>query len=242
MRSLFNLLLKVRESYHYVRISAEARADLLWWIEGLDRFNGTCSFKCDIPAPLFSFATDACDLGGGGYLDGDWFFAAWLSDYPELAESHINEKELFAVVLALRRWGSALHRTHVRIRSDNSATIAALNKSTSRSVSLMPHIREIFWLCVYYDIAVTAVFIPGKFNTVADRISRLMSYADACDARLLLAGFTNALVVCSRNMSLTTFLLLQIIWTRTMRVYALRPLNTKGKHWPNRLSQRIGLS
>ena len=145
-------------------------------------------------------------------------------------------------MLALRRWGPALHRTHVRIRSDNSATIAALNKSTSRSVSLMPHIREIFWLCVYYDISVSAVFIPGKFNTVADRISRLMSYADACDARLLLAGFTNAMVSCSRNMSLTTFLLLQITWTQTMRVYALRPQGTKGKLWPSRLSQRIGLS
>jgi hypothetical protein len=69
-----------------------------------------------------------------------------------------------------------------------------------------------------------------------------MSYADACDARLLLAGFTNAMVVCSRNMSLTTFLLLQITWTQTMRVYALRPQGTKGKLWPSRLSQRIGLS
>ena len=130
----------------------------------------------------------------------------------------------------------------MRIRSDNSATIAALNKSTSRSVSLIPHIREIFWFCVRYDIAITAVFIPGKFNTVADRISRLLTYADACDARLLLAGFTNAMVVCSQNISLTTFLLLQVIWIQTMNVYVQRPLDTKDKPWPKQLNQRIGRS
>ena len=129
--------------------------------------------------------------------------------------THINILELFTVVLALRHWGPSLCNSHVRVLSDNMATVAALNKSTSRSVSLMPCIREIFWICVKFNITVSCVHIPGKFNTLADRISWLHSFSEACDARIMLANYSNNVVSCRFDLSENCFNFLQRAWMLT---------------------------
>jgi hypothetical protein len=194
-------------------LTREARLDLSWWIECFEIFHGSCAFKCDFPLPNYCFATDACPSGGGGFCGIDWFHVNWHLDYPEFEMSHINVLELLTVVVALKRWGPVLAGNHVRIRSDNTATVAALNKSTSRSSLLMPLVREIFWLCVEFDVALSCVYIPGKENILADRLSRMHNYEDAMDARLLLANFSDNLVMCVNQMSIKTFLYLQGIWT-----------------------------
>jgi hypothetical protein len=195
--------------------SKGAREDLSWWKQCCLLFNGSCVFSCDIPAPVNCFATDACEFGGGAYLSMDWFYSNWSVDFPEISRSHINVLELFTVVLASCRWGPSLCNSHVRVLSDNMATVAALNKSTSRSVSLMPCIREIFWICVKFNITVSCVHIPGKFNTLADRISRLHSFSEACDARIMLANFSSSLVSCRFHLTEDCFNFLQKAWMRT---------------------------
>ena len=110
-----------------------------------------------------------------------------------------------------------LSGSHIRIRSDNIATMSAVNKSTSRSRALMPYIRCIFWLCVKFDVMLTCVYIPGSENLLSDRISRLNSVPEAMDARLLLSGFSPQLVFCNGHMSLSTFIYLQESWTLALR-------------------------
>jgi hypothetical protein len=143
----------------------------------------------------------------------------WHLDYPMYELSHINVLELFTVVLALRRWGPVLAGNHIRIRSDNIATVAALNKSTSRSILLMPLVREIFWLCVDFDVSLSCVYIPGKDNILADRLSRMHNFAEAMDARLLLSNFSESRVLCVNHMSLSTFLYLQGNWTQGLHYF-----------------------
>jgi hypothetical protein len=214
-RRLIDMLRSVRESHHHVRVTAAARADLSWWRECCSRFHGSCQFKCDAPLASCCFATDSCTWGGGGFLGVDWFYASWTTDFPKMFDEHINVTELFTVVLALRRWGPQLVDCHVRIRSDNSATVAALNKSTSRSDSLMPHIREIFWLCVQYNISISSVHIPGSENVLADRISRMSSLREAYESRLLLANFSSSLIAVKGHVSYATFIDFQDEWIRS---------------------------
>jgi hypothetical protein len=185
-------------------------------IHVFELFHGNCPFKCDIPSPAHFLVTDACESGGGGFYLNDWFYENWLIDYPEKVGAHINELELFTVVLALRRWGPHLAGEHVRIRSDNSATVAALNKTTSRSATLMVYIREIFWLAVANNITISCVHIPGRVNYVADRISRLNEFSLAMDARLLLANFSPAVVTVKHHMSWSAFVYLQELWTQSL--------------------------
>ena len=222
MRRLIDLSCKVRESFHYVRLGTEAKEDLNWWLQCLELFNGTCIFKCDAPLPNYFYATDACETGGGGFCGTDWFHVNWAIDYPSMVGRHINELELFIAVLALERWGPKLAGCHVKIQSDNVATVSSLNKTTSRSAALMPHIRNLFWLGVKFDVTVSSVHIPGSENILADRISRLDSFSEACEARLILAGFASKIVFCVGHISIPSFIYLQGLWMRGLNCCAGR--------------------
>ena len=65
-------------------------------------------------------------------------YSSWHIDFPEIEFAHINVLELFTILLALIRWGPQLAGSHVLIRSDNSVTVAALNKTTSKGSEIMP--------------------------------------------------------------------------------------------------------
>ena len=104
------------------------------------------------------------------------------------------------------------------MRSDNSTTVAALNKGTSRSEDLLAIVQEIFWLSVRYCFKLSALFIPGKDNILADRISRLEFLPEAHEARWLLSNFTHTSVFCKDHMTPIAFIYLQDCWRRGCRV------------------------
>jgi hypothetical protein len=57
MCQLFDMLICVCESLHFMPVSASAQEDLTLWMECLSHFNGTCSFPCDKLLSWFVFAT-----------------------------------------------------------------------------------------------------------------------------------------------------------------------------------------
>jgi hypothetical protein len=54
--------------------------------------------------PEVVISTDACVTGGAAYYNTDWVYVNWMIDFPSVSDMHINLKELFTVLLALRRW------------------------------------------------------------------------------------------------------------------------------------------
>ena len=210
MRNLINLMTILQASHHYTRLTSAAKADLSWWRFGLTMFHGTAPFNSDIALPSFQFATDACLIGGGAMFEGDWFYVSWLMDFPSLGEKNINVLELKTVHVAAEKWGPKWAGKHILVRSDNSATVASLNKGTSRSVDMLEIIQQIFWLSVRYGFKLSAVHLPGHLNILSDRISRMHVPAAAIEAKSLLT--------CDRemesvgHMSYQTFVWLQGWW------------------------------
>jgi hypothetical protein len=207
-------LQKATESHHHIRISKAARADIFWWAGALDVFHGFSPFVCDIPVPSYSFASDACLSGGGAHFKQDWVYFKWSVDFPEFTEAHINVLKLKTVLESVKRWGHLWEGLHIWVVSDTSATVAAVNKGTSRSPDLLNLVHELFWLSVCHSFKLSASFIPGVENVFADRISRLDYFQEACEARLLLAGFSPSVIFCAKHMSPMTFLSLQDTWNR----------------------------
>ena len=165
-------------------------------------------------SPSFEFSSDTCLSGGGAHFRDDWLYVTWRVDEPLYMQSHINILELLMTLCAIKRWGHLWAGSHVLIRTDNVATMSALNKGTSRGQELMPIIHEIFWLSVKFHFVVSSVFLPGELNVLADRISRLNECVCASDARLLLVGgVEKQLVYCEGHMSYDAFNYLQEVWT-----------------------------
>ena len=98
------------------------------------------------------------------------------------------------------------------MKSDNSATVASVNKGTSRSPELLSLIQEIFWLAVRWNFKLSASFVPGKLNFLADRLSRLNQRHLAIEANLMLSNFKPCVIFCNQHMSQETFVWLQESW------------------------------
>jgi hypothetical protein len=173
LRRLIDLSCKLQRAHHRIRLNSSARADISWWATYISVFNGTVGFIDSIPVPSGQFSTDACTEGGGGYFDADWFYVNWQGDYPEVATAHINVKELFAVGLAAERWAPLWRDSHIIVHTDNTNTLFAINKGTSRCVQMMPILRRLFWLSATHNFYLTACHIRGTDNVVSDCLSRL---------------------------------------------------------------------
>jgi hypothetical protein len=213
LRNLINLLVKVTESYHFIRITTAAKQDLLWWIVALDKFHGHAPFSCDIPTVSSEFSTDACMNGGGGHFDSDWFFVSWKEDFPTFCSSHINVLELKSVLIAAERWGHLWYGRHIIVKSDNMSAVAAVNKSTSRSPELLYLIKQLFWLSVEHNFKLSAEYLPGKLNFLADGLSRMHEKFHANYAMYLLTGSSFNCLSCMSHMSYSAHLSLQLAWS-----------------------------
>jgi hypothetical protein len=216
-RRLTNLLCRVPRPNHHSRIPADARADIKWWTHALDHFHGTAQFPADIPVPSFIFATDACETSGGGHHGQDWFFSSWAQDYPQYVNAHINFLELLSVKIAVERWGPLWKGLHIMVRSDNSATVAAVNNTTSKSPELLSLIRELYWLSVKFDFKLSASHIPGVDNVLSDAISRMFEVEKALLMKELLMLNSNVCMYCLKHMSKKSFSFLQDAWCQKWR-------------------------
>ena len=51
--------------------------------------------------------------------------------------------------------------------SENSRTVAGVNRGSSRSPAIMKYLRYMFWLSAVYNFRLTAMHIPGTDNVLA---------------------------------------------------------------------------
>lgn len=209
LRRLIDLSMRLKKNHHRTWLSSESRADIAWWLTALKLFNGYCPFSCDIPPPAVECYTDACQTAGGAVFGGDWCFTNFRSDHPNIVDCHINVLELATVLHAAKRWGRFWTGYHILIRSDNSSTVSAVNKGTSRSKEFMSILRQLYWLSVWHGFRLTAQHIRGEHNFLADLISRIndpryaQKFVNVCSP-------TTGVVNCVRHMTFNSFLSLPL--------------------------------
>ena len=112
-------------------------------------------------------------MAAGGYFRGDWFYHHFALDSPRWRDLHINHKESLAIVLAARQWCKLWSNRRVAIYSDNQAAVQMINKGTTANAIIMQELRALFWLSAFYNFHITAVYLQGARNTLADSISRM---------------------------------------------------------------------
>ena len=59
------------------------------------------------------------------------------------------------------------------IHSDNQAAVQIINKGITASPVVMNALRKLFWLSALYNFHITAVYLAGTDNALADSISRM---------------------------------------------------------------------
>ena len=176
-------------SPHYQsRLTKQLHADLLWWANFLNAFNGKTYFVDSEPV-----SSEASVVGTfrvtGFTLTGQLVIAIY--------------KETFAVLLALIRWKHELHDKCIFVYSDNCTTISVLNKGTCCNSQVMPWLRSIFWLSATYNFRITALrlsyhprptqcrhyLVPFNDPALSHALSDLFSGNDSCQAHFSTSVF-----------------------------------------------------
>ena len=118
--------------------------------------------------------TDASDLGLGCLYGKKWISARWQQGWDA---HHINVRELFAIWVAVHTWGGEWANKQILFFTDSQSMVQVWQVGTSRDKVVMRIIREIFMVTAILNINLIMKHIPGKDNTLADKLSRLQVQA-----------------------------------------------------------------
>ena len=172
LRRLINLTIGVKQSYHYVRLTREAKKDLEAWSNFLQSFNGVSIlyFEPWVQSNCFHLYSDAAQsIGYGAMLENKWIHGLWPNDWSSKSISFL---ELYPIVISLVIWSSQLISKRIILHTDNQALVSIINKSTSKNSDIMVLIRLLVMTCMKFGIQVFAEHIPGKNNVLTDSLSR----------------------------------------------------------------------
>lgn len=170
---LIKLSTTVEKLHYHVKITDECRADLAMWSDFLRQWNGV-SFFLDShitnSADLHLF-TDATLDSFGGIYQNQWF-QGFFPQRLKNTEPSMALFELYPIVMACVLWGHQWSRKRILFHCDNLATVEILSKGRSKVKSIMGFMRKLTYHSAINNYVIHAVHIPGKFNNVADAISR----------------------------------------------------------------------
>ena len=174
---LLTLAHSVKELHHHVRLNNDCQSDINMWKYFLEHWNGI-SFFYD------SYLTNASDIelytdasgsyGYGAYYQGKWFSVPWPSDLPKLGDDDMSIAfmELVPIVTAVCVWSQTWCRKRICFHSDNQSTVNIIKKGRSKSPLIMKLMRRLTISCAMGNFTVVASFLPGRFNLLADWLSR----------------------------------------------------------------------
>ncbi len=164
---VFGLALNKGNYDKHIVLHKYALEDISWWKDNvLDSF-------CPIIRgnPELVITTDACLYGWGAALNG--IRTGGLFSAEEKNNSHINVLEAKAVKFGLQALCDQTTNKHIKILSDNTSAVGAINKmGSAKSWGLDTEMSEIWHWALAGGNWLTASHIPGKLNVEADEESR----------------------------------------------------------------------
>ena len=145
------------------------RADLAWFLEFMQDWNGTSLIPA--PQPHRTIQVDAC-LTGIGATDGVLAYAAVVApDHDPV--SNITELEAVNVIIALHSFISSHDAGgHIHMQCDNLPAVQALTSGRAHNQVLAECARAAWMLQAIYAVRISYSHIPGQNNQVADALSR----------------------------------------------------------------------
>ena len=90
-----------------------------------------------------------------------------------LRAKHINEKEMTAILHAIRRWLTLCKGAHLLLYCDSFAVMSGIIKTSIRRGAMHP-LRNIAMMAAGNDIEIEPHWLSTKENFLADRLSPVL--------------------------------------------------------------------
>ena len=146
---------------HQIGMTTKILQHLKWWLQE-DLYRHGIPMKIDPPS--HTIFTDASLSGWGAH-------GLWTEDQSRL---HINVLGMKAIFLSLTRAVHKVKNSTVLASTDNTTVVAYIrHHGGTHSTVLSEEVWNILNLCLAHNIQLLAKHIPGRFNTLADQMSRM---------------------------------------------------------------------
>ena len=109
---------------------------------------------------------------GGGATQGKEYIHFKYSEYILQTTQNIAQRELYAIMVAIKTWKEELAGKVIRLSTDNQLSMIAVNKGKTRDHFMLHCLREITWVCVQKQILLKTQYINTKKNLLPDLLSR----------------------------------------------------------------------
>ncbi len=153
-----------------IRLNAEFRSDLAWWIMFIAKWNGISFLAPPHKLPQVHLTSDASGSWGCGAWHGtSWFQLKWDSSS---IKHPIAEKELIPIIVACVVWGANWRGHQVICHCDNQVVVACLRSRTSKTKGLMYLIRCLVFIEAKMGCFLVPTYIDTHTNHLADDLSR----------------------------------------------------------------------
>ena len=120
--------------------------------------------------PSWTVVSDASGSWGcGAFCNSHWFQISWSHD---TSLHSIAFLELLPIVVAGIVWGKQWKNCQVRALCDNQAVVEVIRSRYSRDDNLMHLLRCLFFVEAKHSFMFIPEHIPGKHNSIADKLSR----------------------------------------------------------------------
>ena len=146
----------------------ELLKDIQWWLTFMEEFDGVTIMPPENwDKPDLIFSTDASltacggwnHVGGGRALAFQAEFPIWLTRRTDVA---INELELMAFIIAIKKWGAHLKDRNILAYCDNQTTVEIINKGATRNHFAQACLREICYLLGKRNALLKAIYISTQ--------------------------------------------------------------------------------
>lgn len=179
IRSLLRVVAKRNNEGRLIEASGEARQDLEWWYAELRK---GAKLSLEVAPVSASITTDASDGGlgfiveteGVGKENEERRLRFEASQAPEHPESHINRKEIEAILRALENHRNELKGRRVVWYSDSTTALAAIRRQGTQKLSQAAWqvTKDVLDLAERERITILPKHVPGRLNCAADALSR----------------------------------------------------------------------
>ena len=169
-RIFLNRMLQLLRSHHDSKkfvLNSEFFRDLSWFNTFLNQYNGVTYF--DHKKSDYTVHLDASLTGMGATFANMVYALPIPSDCKKL---HITQLEMLNVVVALKVWASAWSNKIIDIKCDNLAVVEVLTSNKTKDAFLATCARNVWLICAIFNISIRVWHIPGKYNHIADLLSR----------------------------------------------------------------------
>ena len=150
-----------------MRLSTESLSEVNWWLTNIMISKN----RIRTPPTDFVMSTDASNLGWGCVFNGVSTGGQWA---PEESDLHINSLELKAIHHGLKSFFKKSTDVHILVQTDN--TVAAYyvnNYGGVKSRKCHEIARDIWTWASERKIFLSAAYLPGSENVLADKASRV---------------------------------------------------------------------